>query len=145
MSLNSPPSSPALLGYTTAGEEVEGDSSGSSSDTVGGSPTVPAELPVRDRSSSLQRVRDSHGRFTRKRIQTRSCGDDESIGSATDLVTADSLTWDAHTPPLDVTTGARRWSVSTVASVDREDPGVPPVIRLPTHEEAGESGASAEA
>jgi hypothetical protein len=138
--------SPPLLGYTTAGEEVDGDESGSGTSTLGDNnePSGPsvAALP-RARTGSF--LRDSRGRFISQRVLTRSCGSSESIGSATDLTAAESLTWDAHSPQLDATTRVRLWSVGTLRSEDREDPGQPPLVVLPTHPEGRESAASGEA
>ena len=138
----SPPSSPPLEGYDTAGEEV-GASSGEET-------TVPARLKWRKtpkkptkRSPRKQPVRystrNARGRFTPAQ-PGRPGGSDSDIGSAADLLSVDSLTWDAHTQPLNSTIGTRRWSVETQYGVPVGQ--VDLLARLSPHQEGRESAAS---
>jgi hypothetical protein len=168
MAYRSARSSPVLLGYTTAGEEVDGDDSSSDGGTAGdglisqlqpppltdpppgrqwhgvGETSDDEERPgARDEPRRRRRTeslsRDTKGRFVSRNASARSCGDHASIGSATDLLNAESLVWDAHSPQLDVTTTARRWSVDTLRdSLAASEGG------LSTCPEGGESGASGE-
>jgi hypothetical protein len=168
MAYRSAQSSPVLLGYTTAGEEVDGDDSSSDGGTASdglisqlqpppltdppptrqwhgvGETSDDEERPgARDEPRRRRRTeslsRDANGRFVSRNASARSCGDHTSIGYATDLLNAESLVWDAHSPQLDVTTTARRWSVDTLRdSLAASEGG------LSTCPEGGESGASGE-
>ena len=76
MAADSGASSPALQGYTTAGEEVQVTSAGDSS---GNETTVefpikqkrPAKRTSRSRSASFKQRRDSRGRFLPYRVNTQ--------------------------------------------------------------------------
>ena len=140
MAPSSPPSSP-LYGYDTAGEEPDSSSSEDigppARSEKGTKPPRASGRPTPRRS--LQR--DSKGRFLPKRppVLSSGDGDDSEIGSAADLLSVDSLTWENFAQPQDTTAGTRHWSSSTqygvsVANSDVED-------RLPALLEGRESAA----
>ena len=147
MAADSGASSPALQGYTTAGEEVQVTSAGDSS---GNETTVefpikqkrPAKRTLRSRSASFKQRRDSRGRFLPYRREHTDVSDDDSVSS---LTHADSLIWDNHQQPLlNETVGTRRWSVETQHGVLVPDYDlVDERLRLlPPHPEGRESAAS---
>ena len=118
MAASPPSSSPPLEGYNTAGEEVSGSSS---SEATVASPQ-PVKRSVKRLNKRAARVRsasdpcrDARGRFTSRstlRLE-RLGGNGGNLDSATNLLSVDSLVWDAHAPPLNDTAGTRRWSVET--------------------------------
>ena len=128
--LSSRPTSPDLLGYTTAGEEqAAGDtsssSSGSSNKTVRDSPP-PAARPragtfpqaAERQRQRLPVFRDPRGRFARRpRLGAVVLGesDDSQVGSAADLLDRSaSPSWDGLGEELLENTAATRdWSTST--------------------------------
>ena len=138
----SPLSSPPLEGYNSAHEEVLASS--------GEETTVPTQQKRRktlrkptkrppSQSATRHSARDAGGRFRSTRNR-QSGGTDSEIGSAADLLSVDSLTWDAHTQPLNATVGTRRWSVETQYGVPI-DPTAG-LERLSPHAEGRESAAS---
>ena len=122
---SSRPTSPDLLGYTTAGEEVADDSgsTGSSNDTIlDFSPpelrprasTFPKARPVRQYTQPPPR--DSRGRFvTRQNAIVIGESDDSQVGSGADLLERSvSPSWDGLGEQLlDDTAVAREWSIAT--------------------------------
>ena len=101
----SPPSSPALEGYDTAGEEINVSSG---SETTVPSPVRRRKTPKKPTKRLPQRYnqRDSKGRFIKALAccskPRRETGTGSEGGLDADSESVDSLQWDAHTEDLDV-------------------------------------------
>ena len=137
----SPPSSPPLEGYDTAGEEVGASSGEETTLAIRQKWRKTPKKPTKrsPRQPVRQSTRIAKGRFTPARPGRRG-GSDSDIGSAADLISVESLVWDAHAQPLNWTIGTRRWSVETQygVPVGLEGGGE----RLSPHQEGRESAAS---
>ena len=137
----SPPSSPPLEGYDTAGEEVGASSGEETTVEIRQKWRKTPKKPTKrsPRQPVRQSTRIAKGRFTPARPGQRG-GSDSDIGSAADLISVESLVWDAHAQPLNSTIGTRRWSVEPQygVPVGLEGGGE----RLSPHQEGRESAAS---
>ena len=106
----SPPSSPALEGYDTAGEEINVSSG---SETTVPSPVRRRKTPKKPTKRLPQRYnqRDSKGRFIKALAccskPRRETGTGSEGGLDADSESVDSLQWDAHTEDLDVNPSQR--------------------------------------
>lgn len=139
-------SSPPNHGYDTAGEEL--DTSCNEAARTGGRTRTKRLVKTTPRGKSARELpRDASGRFVPRRPllpgsrRDSGDGDDSELGSATDLVSVSSLTWDDTGAPLNQTSGTtRRWSTETQFSVPAAS-GFSG-SELPTHPEGRESAAS---
>ena len=116
----SPPSSPALEGYDTAGEEINVSSG---SETTVPSPVRRRKTPKKPTKRLPQRYnqRDSKGRFIKALAccskPRRETGTGSEGGLDADSESVDSLQWDAHTEDLDVNQVERQRPLTALSDV----------------------------